>query len=145
MTRQYVLEYCNGGLEFMAPYLDAMSIQEMMSEYIGIYEQGMAKTFSYEDGVWGSDLINFSNAMGPDVYMFNGLKDTNCPPATIADKLLDEMPTAVKKYDYECADHVWFFDTGVQNLQLHKDMIIVLGAQALAATAAIAVTTLALF
>lgn len=142
--RQMATDYCME-LEPFAPYLDSMSLNEMMSEYIGIYEQGMPKVFSYEDGVWGADLIDWTNAQGPDVYMFNGLKDAQCPPATIADPLMDLMPTAVKKYDYECADHMFFPNTGVENFQLHKDMIIVLGAQALAATAAVAVTTLALF
>ena len=105
----------------------------------------MPKVFEYEDGVWGADLIDWRNAQGPDVYMFNGLKDTSCPPETIANELINQIPTAVKAYDYECGDHVWFPDTAVSNFELHKDMIIVLGAQALAATAAMAVTTIALF
>lgn len=119
-----------------------------MSEYIGNFDQTLYKTFPADwgvDGAYPTDAIEWSKAEGPDLYQFSGDKDTSCVTSQVADVLFAAIPTAQRQYNYECADHLFFPESGVQNLQLHKDMVIVLGAQALAATAIAAVATLALF
>lgn len=118
-----------------------------MSDAVGQYFQGITKEHSFDPatGAFSSDLIDFSKATGPDVYQFNGALDEVCTVAGAADPIHEAMPNSVKQYNYECFDHMTFQDNTVATSQLHKDIVITLGAQALAASAVAAVAAFALF
>ena len=123
----------------------------MQSELIGRAEQEMTKTFIADYGVDGKypeadDLIDWTkvDAEGTQVYFYVGAQDYTCP-LDISKRLAEEMPSFQRQYTYTCADHMHFVDTGVQNDRLHKDLVIVLGAKALAASAVAAIASMALF
>jgi len=118
-----------------------------MSDAVGQYFQGITKEFSFDPatGAFSSDLIDFSKATGPEVYQFNGALDDVCSVAGAADPMHEVNPKCNKQYNYECFDHMTFQDNSVATTQLHKDIVITLGAQALAATAVAAVAAFALF
>ncbi len=86
-------------LEYMPDSWENVSMQDLMSDYVGALLGGMPKDFSYVDGVYPKELLDLSQLTGPSLTMFEGGKDGMC----VSDDI-----TADKTYDYACADHLWF-------------------------------------
>lgn len=66
---------CVGYIGQYGQYADSMSKQEMMSEYIGNFDQALYKTFPADwgvDGAYPTDAIDWTRAEGPDLYQFSG-------------------------------------------------------------------------
>ena len=126
--------------------LDVMSKQTMMSNIIGAGEQAMFKTYAadYASDKVPTNAIDFSTVSGPDVFFFSGKRDTECPYESNVD-IASKLSTFQKHYSYTCGDHMYFASNGLQNDVLHKDIVIALGAKALAASAMAAIASIALF
>ena len=132
---------------------DSLSTDTLILAGYNGAEQGMLKEMpeNYGEGSYPTkdDFLDFTKvkATGPGVYHFVAPADTTCTEEQ-ADTLADALQTYKKTYDYSCegVGHEWFAFRGAGQEKFMKDMIIVLGANALTLGAvAVAVSAMALF
>ena len=131
--------------------LDTVSTDALRLATINAGEQKMLKKApaAYVDGEWPaeSDFFDFSKVKttGPKVYHFLVADDAECYVES-AKKVLADLPTTAGEYDYSCeTSHEWFLARGAGQKKWLKDMVIVLGAKALAVGTMAAAIAIALF
>ena len=141
------------GMMIYLQLADSLSVDAVLQMGYNAAEDGMLKVFpkTYAEGSFPTkeDLIDFTKVKttGPQVYHFVAPADITCS-AKQADTLAEALPTFAKTYNYSCegVGHEWFGFRGLGQQKFMKDMIILLGANALTlSSVAITVSAMALF